>query len=304
MAAITIEDLPVETKVHILSYLSPKEIQSARRISKDFNAIIDNGQNLTQISSVVHKRNLQKLEAEFNQLFHVDRTNKEEFFEVFSRFDRHFRRIRTGFSAAGTAFMAADHFMREYQTSYPEGVADDLLSGLGLVAIFCYQRRFSDWNDNDSHVVTTTVETDLMLLWTAEELLARHPLMETYLGIGVETIHNWLRKANEPTNECFTKHLSQELPKSAIAEPSALTSLSIGRVLLTQTETQIKVVQPLDDGALCKLFDLPRMARYIRPYIAWCIKDGPAVEYVEKIAKGEINNPLMKAWLLEEMYLY
>lgn len=304
MAAITIEDLPVETKVHILSYLSPKEIQSARSINKDFNAIIDNRQNLAQISDIVRKRNLQKLEAEFHQLFHVARENKDEFFEVFSRFDRHFRRTRTEFSATGTAFMAATHFIQEYQTSYPAGVVPDLLSGLGLVAMFCYRLRFSDWNDNDSHVVSTTVETDRNLLWTAEKLLPMYPLIETYLGIGVETIHSWLRKTHEPTNECFTKHLSQELPTSAIAEPRALTSLSIGRLLLTQPETQIKVVQPLEDEAFCKLFGLPRFPRFMRPRIAWCIKDGPAVEYVEKIAKGEISDPLMKAWLLEEMYLY
>ncbi|KAM3422528.1 hypothetical protein BST61_g29 [Cercospora zeina] len=294
-----IENLTVECKIQILSYLSPKEIQRAHRISKNFDAVIK--ANLTQLAMIVHKRNSKKLERKFNQVFQIQSADPDEFLEILSRFDLHCRLTRTRLSNSFTSAYAAMYYLNQDMALGPNMSIDterDLVYGLSSVAILCYRMRFIDWTDEGPRLINTAAEpsnfTPHLTGWP-------FPGLPTQLGIGEEKLRKWFAKVLK--KEYFTSHLYEVGGEPTISEPLARTPFAI-RSEATDERLDMTPVHCLDEEEFYEFLGLPRIPASVRRGFAWCIRDGPAVDLVRKVTKGEIKNPLVKAWLLEEMYLF
>ncbi|KAF7189103.1 hypothetical protein HII31_09525 [Pseudocercospora fuligena] len=100
---IHIFDLPVETKLQILSKLPAKEIQRARRISKHFPDLTDNPRNHTMLIAPIESRALQTIRDTFDHIVGFD-PDKVDLFELIVRVSGH----RAGLGAPMGPFECAD----------------------------------------------------------------------------------------------------------------------------------------------------------------------------------------------------
>ncbi|PPJ58381.1 hypothetical protein CBER1_08079 [Cercospora berteroae] len=304
MAATTIEDLAVETTLQILSYLSPKAIQRARRINKNFQAVIDT--NIAQLGRSAHKQNLQRLECDLNQLFTIDYGNKDEFLRLLSRFDLHFHLLRSDFCAAQISYAAAAYFMSHHPNVQP-GMSpislDNALQGLFGVGLYCYRLRFVDWREIEPHLVnSTTVQYDTL---ASQHCLAHYPFLETILGFGVEKLRHWFEMMAKPENVYFAHHLGTSSTKPAntglrALNPGALETPSDGKPKVRPFRSR---TLPRIPGLMPTMYESWFQNKAAKKF-EWCIKNETAEKYLNQVTKRQHKNPLVKAWLLEEMFLY
>ncbi|GIZ46771.1 hypothetical protein CKM354_000988300 [Cercospora kikuchii] len=296
---VTIEDLAVETTLQILSYLSPKAIQRARRINKKFQAVIDT--NIAQIGRSARKQNLQKLESDFNQLFMIEYGNKDEFLRLLSRFDLHFHSRRFDFYAAQISYAAAAHFMSHhpnFQPGLPPQSLDNALRGLFVAGLYCYRMRFDDWLEKEPHLVnSTTVQYSPTM---SQQILDRFPFLETTLGLGVEKLRHWFEMMAKPGNAYFTHHLGTTSTKSADTELRALTPGAL------ESPSDLKPkIRPVQFTILPRIpslmpTDYEGWWKNKVPWkFEWCVKREAAEVYL-----NQKKNLLVKAWVLGEMFLY